>query len=139
MTTPLNPTLSELLDQAEADLQAAEFHRWRLDITLPLFRTILEDLHAERPGGLDGYDTTAQLARRLEVLLKASGPPAATSYLTVQEYAERLGVSRSTADRLLAGGHVQGAARKTPGVKNSPWMIPEAAVAQHGESWEAAS
>jgi hypothetical protein len=45
-------------------------------------------------------------------------------WLTVAEWAARRGISRGTADKLLARGFVHGAERKTPGQKGSPWLIP---------------
>ncbi|MGH3025959.1 MAG: hypothetical protein ACRDLR_05900, partial [Gaiellaceae bacterium] len=54
---------------------------------------------------------------------------AANETITVTELADQLNMSRSTADKLLANGQVPGARRKTPGQKNSPWLIPADAVA----------
>src|SRR4051794_20510570 len=56
--------------------------------------------------------------------------------VTVSELAEGIGQSPYTTRKLLERGAIPGARRTTPGVPNSPWLIPAGAhtayLAEHG-------
>lgn len=53
---------------------------------------------------------------------------AATTHVTVNDLARGIVQSDYTTRRLLERGRIPGARRKTPDVKNSPWLIPEGAA-----------
>ena len=132
--------LTEAFDRAEADANAAEFYMWRSSGILTAFANRLPEWQQARPDWLTTDDDEAKLIRRVHArLAEKSARNPRGQLVTVQEFADALGVSRSTVDKLLAGGRVHGAVRKTPGVKNSPWLIPETAINHHFESWEAAA
>jgi len=52
-------------------------------------------------------------------------------FITVAELAEAIGQTERAARRLLERGEIPGARRTTPGVKNSPWLIPAEAPAKY--------
>jgi hypothetical protein len=140
MTTETHDELAKAFDLAEADANAAEFFTNRSTGLLRAFAEWLPMMQKQRLDWLTADDDEAKLIRRVHARLAGEKTRTPRGQLiTVQEFADKLGVSRSTADRLLAEGRVHGAVRKTPGVKNSPWLIPEAAVERHFDSWEPAA
>jgi hypothetical protein len=75
------------------------------------------------------------IALRWDALSNADGARTALSRsddpITPAGLAKRIRVSRSTVDKLLNAGMIPGALRKTPGLKNSPWVIPAWAVDEY--------
>jgi hypothetical protein len=60
----------------------------------------------------------------------------AQSYISVAELAQRLGQTDGATRRLLELGSIPGARRKTPGLPNSPWLIPANAATKFLATFE---
>lgn len=94
-------------------------------VPLPCDREAL--VLADHPNG--------ELARRLERVktqrARLIGSSEPDTWISVEQLAHGIGQSVGHTRRLLEAKLIPGARRKTPGVKNSPWLIPPSAAAAY--------
>lgn len=82
--------------------------------------------------GVEGQVTRRVDRLRGHLAQAASGvTSAATGTITPKELASAIGQSEHTTRRLLDKGLIPDARRKTPNVKNSPWIIPASAPTEY--------
>jgi hypothetical protein len=143
--TPQN--LGDWLTFAERLFDTASHAFERADLIL----SSVEDFGARLSDDPDALllgesDTSSELRRierlkrrRAEILSRRSHHDA-NNYITVKQLADEIGQTDGATRRLLERGLIPGARRKTPGVKNSPWIIPASAsetyLAQHSNGKE---
>lgn len=118
--------LESLLDAAERDFEwrdrigtRGELYLWHLSDYADIFKQ-----HVPHWDAISSPE--ASLVQRIERLRLDRTHRAETDdfTITVSELAASIGRTDGTTRALLDRGLIPGAARKTPGVKNSPWLIP---------------
>jgi hypothetical protein len=122
------PTLDAMFDHVELAARAAEFYKTRSESLIPHFVGLAEVMKTRRPDWLNADDDDARLIRRIEAFADARESAATSETITVHQLAEGIGRTPGATRKLLDSGLIPGAQRITPGLANSPWIIPVSAI-----------
>lgn len=122
----------------ERDYELRDQHGLRADLSLQALARYADAIKPHRPNWETATDDLAKELREIErIRLLAQRRPEAQPapaplelLIDVTALAEQIGRSVGNTRRLLEQGQIPGAARKTPGVKNSPWLIPATSPAR---------
>jgi hypothetical protein len=126
-------SLEGWLDLAEQSLDDVQHGLGVADLILSAALTgdLARDIETWRLSECDLGQHVRRVERLRQRRSRIVGPLNASSpdeLIRVAELAAGIRRTEGTTRRLLDASHIPGARRKTPGVKNSPWLIPASAV-----------
>lgn len=123
----------------ERDYELRDLHGMRADLHLQALDRFFETIAPHRPNWQTATDDLAKELREIERVRRVAServgsrsqvPASLELLIDVTELATQINRSVGTTRRLLDAGQIPGAERKTPGVKNSPWLIPATSPAR---------